>query len=275
MLDMVAVRQAGTEAARKAGKYLRDNYGLVEKIDYKSTDINLVTEFDRASERMITTMLHSAFPDHGFIAEEGTQLPENTPSEARYRWLIDPLDGTTNYAHAYPMYAVSIGLADGDQMIFGTVYAPMLDELFVAERGGGATLNGRAIHVSQTKELIRALLVTGFPYDLKADPEVLQHWNNFVVRAQAVRRDGTAAIDLAYTAAGRFDAFWEHYLAPWDVGAGSLIVSEAGGTVTGVYGQPFTPFLGNVLASNGDLHQPMLETLGLIDKSRQQEYGAT
>jgi myo-inositol-1(or 4)-monophosphatase len=252
-------------AAREAGAILRDCAGRQFQVSHKGR-INLVTEVDLASERHIKELISTHYPRHRILAEEsGTSEVSGPASE--YCWIIDPLDGTSNYAHGYPCYCVSIGLQRKSEMIVGVVYDPTRDELFVAERGAGATLNGHTIRVSEVEHLEQAMVVSGFPYDVREKiATYLPAWERFLVRAQAVRRDGAAALDMCYIAAGRFDGFWEFGLNPWDVAAGWLIIEEAGGRVTKMDGSPFDLFVPSLLASNGRIHGEMLEVLGELSK---------
>ena len=245
--------------AKDAGRLLRDRVGTRIDVDHKGS-INLVTDVDLASERLIREAIATYYPRHEILGEEGG-LSE---SGSEYRWVVDPLDGTTNYAHGYPIFCVSIALECKGEIVLGVVYDPMRDELFAAERGAGATLNSRPIHVSKTAELMQGLLSTGFPYDIKTSKLTnLDHWANFAMNAQALRRDGAAALDLCYVACGRFDGFWELNLSPWDTAAGALIVTEAGGRVTNFSGGPFSNYKPEVVASNGLIHDRMLEVLKL------------
>lgn len=245
------------EAALQAGAVLRDNIHGAREISYKG-EINLVTEMDRRSERTVVAALQAAFPDHGILAEEGTVI-ENSSG---FRWIIDPLDGTTNYAHGYPNFAVSIGLERAGEVILGVVYDPMRDELFAAEKGRGASLNGRAIRVSKADALIRSLLATGFPYDrATSEKNNLNYFRALLMASQEVRRSGSAAIDLCSVAAGRLDGYWELKLHPWDVAAGSLIVREAGGLVSDFSGTRFSIHDKEILASNGIIHEQMIEII--------------
>jgi myo-inositol-1(or 4)-monophosphatase len=223
--------------------------------------VDLVTNFDHKAQEMIFDRLARLFPGHGFLAEEGLARGER----AEFRWVFDPLDGTTNFAHRVPVFTVSIALEQGDRVILGVVYDPMREELFEAVEGEGARLNGRPIRVSAVDDLDRSLLATGFPYDLRVSPvNNIAHFNNFLTRAQAVRRCGSAAMDLCYVACGRFDGFWELKLKPWDHAAGALIVREAGGRVTDFGGGEFDILSAESLASNGLIHEPMIRVLGLV-----------
>jgi myo-inositol-1(or 4)-monophosphatase len=243
--------------AKDAGRLLRDRVGTRIDIDHKGS-INLVTDVDLASERLIREAISTYYPRQEVLGEEGGL----SDSGSEYRWIVDPLDGTTNYAHGYPIFCVSIALECKGEIVLGVVYDPMRDELFSAERGGGAALNNRPIHVSKTAELMQGLLSTGFPYDIKTSKLTnLDHWANFAMNAQALRRDGAAALDLCYVACGRFDGFWELNLSPWDTAAGALIVTEAGGRVTNFSGGPFSNYKPEVVASNGLIHDRMLEVL--------------
>jgi len=243
--------------AKDAGRLLSDRVGTRIDVDHKGS-INLVTDVDLASERLIREAISTYYPRHEILGEEGG-LSE---SDSEYRWVVDPLDGTTNYAHGYPIFCVSIALECKGEIVLGVVYDPMRDELFTAEQGGGAALNNRPIRVSKTAELIQGLLSTGFPYDIKTSKLTnLDHWANFAMNAQALRRDGAAALDLCYVACGRFDGFWELNLSPWDTAAGALIVTEAGGRVTNFSGGPFSNYKPEVVASNGLIHDRMLEVL--------------
>jgi myo-inositol-1(or 4)-monophosphatase len=246
---------------REAGALLRERIDDLHTVQYKG-EINLVTEADRLSEALIVDRIRKAFPGHDILAEES---PE-TASGSGFRWIIDPLDGTTNYAHGYPVFCVSIALETEGMIRLGAVYNPMLDELFIAERGAGAFLNGRRLTVSRTTELSRSLLATGLPYDLREDRNNnINYFEAMALNAQAVRRVGSAALDLAYLAAGRFDGFWELKLMPWDMAAGWLLVEEAGGVVTDLHGGPFELYSPHILASNGLIHAEMSCLLGATD----------
>lgn len=246
--------QFAVTLAREAGAVLKDRFGRKHDIDYKG-EIDLVTEADRLSEDVLTGGIRRAFPDHGILAEESAELD----SRSEYRWIIDPLDGTTNYAHGYPMFCVSAALEKNGEIVLGVVHHPLLDETFVAEAGKGAYLNGRRLAVSTVPTLSRSLLATGFPYDLRTNPDNnLNYFVAMATRAQAVRRGGSAALELAYTAAARFDGFWELRLKPWDTAAGCLMVREAGGIVTDLNGGPHRLDSPHVLASNGFIHDEML-----------------
>jgi myo-inositol-1(or 4)-monophosphatase len=248
---------AAIAIARQAGAILRESLGRVEQINFKGT-VDLVTEVDKRSEEAIVGALTARFPNHRIVAEEGSGEAEGA---SPYRWLIDPLDGTTNYAHGHPYFGVSLALQHAGDLIVGVVYDPIKDELFQAERGGGAFLNGQPIQVSEIDRLIRGLIVTGFPYDAAKRPVALAHWHAFSFAAQGTRRNGAASLDLCSVACGRFDGYYEAYLGPWDCAAGALIVAEAGGRISDYHGQPFDPFRGAIVTSNGLLHNAMLNVL--------------
>ncbi len=247
-----------TDIAREAGNLLVQKLGSA-KITNKG-DINLVTEADIAAENLIIERIRSYHPQHGILAEEsGEAVLKGKPSE--WKWIIDPLDGTSNYAHGYPCFCVSIALERKGELEIGVVYDPMRDEMFAAERGRGATLNDRKIRVSSVEQLSGAMLCTGFPYNVRERPDFARDFTNFTMNAQAVRRDGSAALDLAYVACGRFDGFWEDGLSPWDVAAGALLISEARGRITNFKDEPVDIYNEQVLASNGLIHDAMMHVL--------------
>ena len=249
------------QTARDAGRLLAERFGRKLEITNKS-EIDLVTESDLASEKLIIERIKSYYPRHAILAEEsGASEPADRERQSDWRWIIDPLDGTTNYAHAYPCFCVSVGLECKGRLEIGVVYDPLRDEMFTAERGQGASLNGRRIRVSPTPHLASALLCTGFPYDVRERGEFARHFANFIMHAQGVRRDGAAALDLAYVAAGRFDGFWEEGLKPWDVAAGALLIEEAGGRVSNYAGEALDIFTPPILASNGLIHDEMRRVL--------------
>ena len=247
----IVLRAGDIQAARSASGF---------KIDKKGK-LDLVTEVDIECERMCRAVLKERFPDHDILAEEfGGSGDGRAPS--RFRWVFDPLDGTTNYAHGLPIFCASLGLEIDGRAEVGAIYDTSRKELFTAERGEGAFLNGTAMHVSSTSDLVDALLVTGFPYDVHSRHEdLVELFAAFLSRAQAVRRLGSAALDLCYIAAGRFDGFWEQFLKPWDVAAGALILEEAGGRITGMDGSPFDIGSGHLMASNGAIHDLLLEVI--------------
>jgi myo-inositol-1(or 4)-monophosphatase len=248
------------QTAREAGRLLAEKFGRVIQIQDKG-DIDIVTEADLAAERLVVESIRSYYPRHAVLAEEAGHVDARGGGESDYKWIVDPLDGTTNYAHGYPVFCVSVALEHKGKIVLGVVYDPIREELFAAERGEGATLNGRRIRVSDTEELNRSLLCTGFPYDVREREEFARHFSNFIMKAQAVRRDGAAALDLAYVAAGRFEGFWEEGLRPWDVAAGVILVEEAGGKVTRYDGTPFEIYNPPILASNGLVHEQMMRVL--------------
>ena len=240
------------ETALEAGKILREEFELPPDIAYKG-DVDLVTRADKRSERAIVARISKYFPDHTISAEEGTGHQRGS----EFRWHVDPLDGTTNFAHKYPCFSVSIGLAQNDSVLVGVVYNPIYNELFAAARGEGATLNGKMISVSQVSTLSTSLLCTGFPVHKRLASPNIHYYYDFTLRSHGVRRDGSAALDLASVACGRFDGFWEFGLNPWDTAAGSLLVSEAGGVVSDFNGDPYVVGGPVVLATNGRIHEEM------------------
>jgi myo-inositol-1(or 4)-monophosphatase len=250
------LRDAASEFARAAGAVLREGHGRAHRPERKGR-IDLVTEYDRRSERLLLDAIAGRFPGHAVLAEEsGASAPSARPPAVR--WLIDPLDGTTNFAHNYPFFCVSVAAEVDGALAAGAVYDPVRDEMFSAAAGQGATLDGTPLRVSDIERVEDALLVTGFPYDVREHPErSLPLFEAFLMRAQGVRRDGSAALNLCYLAAGRFDGFWEGHLSPWDMAAGVLIVREAGGVVTNYEGDLFRLERPEILASNGRIHEEM------------------
>lgn len=249
--------QKAVEMALESGKiqkrYLRESFAIHHK-----GEINLVTDADIACQEKIMAMIQDAFPDDDIISEEKSNRFDTTGN----RWIIDPVDGTTNYAHGYPFFCTSIAYEVEGVVVAGVVYNPVMDELFFAERGKGAHFNGDRIRVSALPDLKRSLLSTGFPYDLATNRNNnINHFVHFLYEAQAVRRDGSAALNLCYVACGRFDGFWELNLNPWDIAAGALMVEEAGGMVTDLSGGPFNIYEGRTLASNGLIHGAMLSVI--------------
>lgn len=243
--------------ATQAGKLLLEAQGKARQVTKKG-EVDLVTDMDWRAETLIVDALRSAFPDHSILAEEGTRMEGPAP----YRWLIDPLDGTTNYAHGFPVFCVAIALEQGGVPVLGVAYDPSRDELFVTERGRGAFLNGDPIYVSHSASLNESLLATGFPYDIRENPRNnLAEYAAFSLRCRGVRRLGSAVLDLCYVAAGRLDGFWELRLDPWDLAAGALMVEEAGGRITDLGGGPFTLNKRQIVASNGRIHPEMVELL--------------
>jgi myo-inositol-1(or 4)-monophosphatase len=249
--------KVAVEAALAAGRILKERADSIGKIQYKG-EIDPVTEIDLLCEQEVISRIQNAFSGHAFLAEESGA----TEGDADHLWIIDPLDGTVNYAHGYPCYCVSIGYQCKGEVVAGVVYNPCLDELFVAEKGQGATLNGKSISVSTITDLKQSLLATGFPYDIsESSDNNLDHFQKFIKACQAIRRPGSAAMDLCYTAMGRFEGFWELKLHPWDYAAGWLMIEEAGGTMTRFDGSPFQMGDRSILASNGHIHQSMVDLL--------------
>ena len=259
---MDAFESVARALVANAGERLHAAWGETKVIEHKGV-IDIVTETDREIEALVTAELSRAFPDHLVIAEEasaGSELPR--PVDESYVWYLDPLDGTTNFAHGYPQFAVSLALARGRELLLGIVHDPVRNETFVGRRGGGATLNDKPIRVSVITDLDQALLGTGFPYDHREHIDFyLGFLADFMARAQGVRRSGSAALDLSYVACGRLDAFWEWKLKPWDTAAGALILEEAGGTISDFCGERFDLYGHQTLASNGRLHAAMIKVL--------------
>jgi myo-inositol-1(or 4)-monophosphatase len=244
-----------------AGRLLRERLNDRHEVRYKG-EINLVTEADLLSETLIMERIRRSFPGHDILTEES---PETTNGSC-FRWIIDPLDGTTNYSHGYPVFCISIALEVEGEILLGAVYNPMLKELFFAEKGEGASLNGSRLSVSRTADLNKGLLATGFPYDLREDRNNnMNYFKALAMSAQAVRRSGSAALDLAYLAAGRFDGFWELKLMPWDTAAGWLLVTEAGGVVTDLCGGPYGLGCPHILAGNGVINGQLLRVIAETD----------
>ena len=244
----------------EAGKILKSGFGHDFEIHPKGVN-DLVTEIDQRSEAFLMEEIQRHFPDHGLLTEESGVIGEN----GAHQWFIDPLDGTINYVHGVPIFSVSLAYAEDGQVVLGVVYDPMQEECFTAELGQGARLNGTPIHVSATRELAASLLVTGFPYDLQhAQDNNLDNFERFSLQSQGVRRLGSAALDLCYVAAGRFDGFWELRINAWDIAAGGLIAREAGALVTAVNGDPeylFRPLPISILAANPYIYSQMLHLL--------------
>ncbi len=250
--------QVAVEASQAAGALLLRYTETGFQVEYKNP-INLVTDADRAAEQCVIDHLKTRFPDHHFLAEERGRDDEGS---SPYQWIIDPLDGTTNFAHGYPTYCVSIGLEYEGRCIIGVVFDPSRNELFTAIEHHGAHVNGRPIHVSDTQALDSSLLVTGFAYDIRETKRNnLDHFAKFALKAQGLRRTGSAALDLCYVAAGRFDGFWEVRLNPWDMAAGSVIAREAGGRLTDFSGKDLSIYEQELVASNGRIHEAMLTIL--------------
>jgi myo-inositol-1(or 4)-monophosphatase len=262
-VDLSLARAVAIDAALQAGALLRQRRATVLEVRHKGR-VDIVTDVDLASEALVRSILGATFPDHGVLGEEGGI--DRGGADARMRWIVDPLDGTTNYAHGFAFYCVSIALEVDGTVQVGVIYDPTADELFVAVRGQGAELNGRPIGVSQVSELSEALLATGFPYDHTLLPMAVKAFGDVSAACQAVRRAGSAALDLAYVACGRFDGYWEFVLKAWDMAAGVLIVQEAGGAATLVDGAPFRLDAEQVLVTNGHLQQSLVDA---VDRSRQ------
>jgi myo-inositol-1(or 4)-monophosphatase len=254
------------EVVLRAGDIQRAGQESGFRVDKKGS-IDLVTEVDLACERMCREIIAERFPDHDILAEELGGPSGGRAS--RFRWVFDPLDGTTNYAHGLPIYCSSLALEVDGRAEVAAIYDPTRRELFTAERGEGSYLNGRALRVSQTSTLIDSLLVTGFPYSVHEESgDLVALFGYFLGRARAVRRLGSAALDLCYVAAGRFEGFWEQHLKPWDVAAGALIVEEAGGEVSGMDGAPFDPAAAHLIASNGHVHGEVVDTIAAFREER-------
>ncbi len=263
-MEMDVYLKAALTAARKAGQMLRKNFCASREISYKG-EVDLVTNFDKQSQQMIFERLSKSFPDHDFLAEEGLDQEKG----GDFRWVFDPLDGTTNYAHRFPVFSVSIALEWKGQLVCGVVYDPMRDETFSGIKNRGACLNGKKIKVSKVDDLNKSLLATGFPYDLRESNENnIVHFNHFLTRVQAIRRCGSAAIDLCYVACGRFDGFWELKLKPWDVAAAALIVKESGGRLSDFQDHEFSIYSQETLGTNGMIHGQMLDVLRLGRKGK-------
>jgi myo-inositol-1(or 4)-monophosphatase len=273
MLNKIA--QVARQAALAAGAVMRQNYQKPHQITLKGA-IDPVTETDFQCQEIILSIIRQAFPDHGFLAEErggeggeatashlaGLAWETDVPPECR--WIIDPLDGTVNFAHGYPAFCVSIAFAADGVLEYGVIYDPLRDELFEGRRGGGAFLNGQSIRVSRTRKLEGALIATGFPYDIRERvPETIARLGRMLARTQGVRRGGAAALDMSYVACGRLDGFYEENLKPWDTAAGLLIISEAGGKITTFDGGAYDIYAPNILASNGVLHSKLLSCLSV------------
>ncbi|HYL69213.1 MAG TPA: inositol monophosphatase family protein [Candidatus Limnocylindria bacterium] len=242
--------EVAADAAREAGSLLLTEFDRPKNITYKG-EVDIVTESDRRSEALIVSRLRDHFPTHAIVAEEGG---EGAAIGARYCWHVDPLDGTTNFAHGYPCFAVSLGLLEDGDPLLGVVYNPVSREIFTALRGEGAYLGQKRIHVSSIEKLSTSLLATGFPVDKVRQSQNINYYWAYTLRSHGVRRDGSAALDLCSVACGRFDAFWEFGLRSWDTAAGILLVKEAGGSVSDFSGRPYRPGDPALLASNGRLH---------------------
>jgi len=250
---MASYLETAKEIAREAGALLRGYFERRVSFELKG-DFDLITEADRASEKLVVDRLRSHFPSHGIVAEEGSG--HDSPSE--FRWYVDPLDGTTNFAHGYPVFNVTLAMERSGELVVGVIYDPIQDEMFAAERGGGAYLNNRRIHVSRTARLADCLVSTGFPSRKRHQNVNVHFYYQMAMATHGVRRGGSAAIDLAYVACGRLDAFWEFGLNPWDMAAGLLMISEAGGTVSDMNGEPARLSGPHILTDNGTVHPEAL-----------------
>jgi myo-inositol-1(or 4)-monophosphatase len=258
--------QACAEAVRRGGEVLRARWGRRRTIEYKGSDIDLVTDADRASEAAVLEFLAVRFPGAAVLAEESGATGAG---DAALRFIVDPLDGTTNYAHGLPHFAVNVAAEDAGGLLAGATYDPMRDELFAAARGEGATLGGERIAVTREAELARALLCTGFPYDVHQDPRLaLDLFGAYITRARAIRRLGSAALDLAYVACGRLDGFWEMKLKPWDLGPGVLLVREAGGVASDFDGGGRMLERGDICAAGPALHPQLMAVLAEVRGAR-------
>lgn len=252
------------ELVKEAGGILMRNFGLRQPANKKGA-IDLVTQTDLESERVLVGAIRERYPNHRILAEEG----ERPEGRGEHLWLIDPLDGTVNYVHGYPAFSITLALRHEDETLVGAVYDPLLDEFFYAERGAGATLNGAPLRVSPTERLQEALLATGFAYQRASLPDNnIAEFSRLVLRVQGMRRGGSAALDLAHVAAGRLDGYWEMHLEPWDWAAGQVLVEEAGGKVSDLESGPWSPFLGEMAASNGHIHDELLGELASARKER-------
>ena len=247
------------QAVNAAAAEIRRFADLEFKVSNKEGINNLVTEVDHASEKAIIDVIRKNFPEHYILSEEAGEIVQ----DSTYKWIIDPIDGTVNFAHHIPICCISVGLEIDKQMVLGAVYNPFLNEFFIAEKGKGATLNDKAIKVSSKEKVENACLVTGFPYTYLDEPNgPLQVFERFIRKGIPVRRLGSAAIDLCWVACGRFDGFYEHKLQAWDSAAGFLIVQEAGGKVTDLRGQPYSPYQPGIVATNGIIHEEILKWIG-------------
>jgi myo-inositol-1(or 4)-monophosphatase len=251
--DLSKELEVAVTAVKRAGEVLRNGFGQRQEVKYKG-EVDIVTKADEDAERAIKEVLQETFPDYGMLAEEGGRLE----GEGDSRWIVDPLDGTTNYAHGLPFFSISIALERNSEVVLGVVHDPTADETYTAERGSGAFLNGEPIGVSDTDELIRALLATGFLYDRDEVPQALDIFGQFAMSTQSIRRLGSAALDLCYVAVGRLDGYYERGIKAWDIAAGVLILREAGGKATDYLGHELELGIGEVVASNGLLHPDLI-----------------
>jgi myo-inositol-1(or 4)-monophosphatase len=250
------------EISKRAGSIIKEGFGTTFKIEYKTNESNLVTEIDKASEELIIYFIKKKYPSHSILAEEGGDLRKNS----EYLWVVDPLDGTTNFAHGLPIFSVSIGVQKNGETIAGVVYDVMRDLVFSAEKGSGAFTNSEQIEVSIVNKLEHSLLVTGFPYDIAENPEgAFERFTILTKKSRGMRRLGSAAIDFCYLASGVFDGFWEVHLHPWDICAGKLIAEEAGGMVTDFKGKSIDIFSKKILSTNNKIHEQMIEVMEKIN----------
>ena len=263
MKDNKKIKEIAIKSALIAGEILRTGFGTCFNIENKEGKNNLVTEYDIRAQEAIIKSIKAEFPSHIFLAEEENEDINYDPINAtdEVRWIIDPLDGTVNFAHSIPIFSVSIAAELHNEVICGVIYQPLLNELFVAEKGKGALLNDQPIYVTKNADLDTAFCVTGFPYSVEYISRTLNFFTHFVKNGNPVRRLGSAALDLAYVAAGRFDFFWEERLNPWDVAAGKLLVEEAGGKITQYNGEEYSIFDKNIIATNGLLHNHCINIL--------------
>jgi len=257
-VDLDSLRTAAVEAAARASEVLLNGFGRAGSVRTKSSATDLLTEYDGRAQAAVLDVLGAGFPDHAVLSEEGV----DRRSESPYRWVVDPLDGTTNFAHANPFFCVSIALEHDNEAILGVVQAPVLGETFAAARGGGATLNGEPIGVSKVETLAESLLATGFPYPRERMARALELFGRFAFQSQGIRRNGAAALDLCWLATGRLDGFWEFDLQPWDVAAGALVLEEAGGRASDFAGHKPDLGRGEIVASNGRVHEAMCDVIG-------------
>lgn len=257
MEDNGKILKVAIEAAKEAGEHMLENIGKLKEVSRKRGFNDLVTNVDKASEKIIMDKIREVFPDHSILAEESGEHD----AKGDVKWVIDPLDGTTNYAHTFPSFCVSIGVIIGDSVKVGVVYDPTRDELFSCQEGRGASLNGNPIKVSSVPSVQESLVATGFGYDVNDKLANVEYFKTMLIKAQAVRRPGSAALDLCYVACGRLDGFWELGLSPWDTAAGQFLVKEAGGLVTTMEGGPFDIYMKGIVATNGIIHKEMLDLL--------------
>lgn len=262
IIDLVWLTAGAAQAARQAGAVLREGFGGLQASTAKEGIHNLVTEYDVRVEHLLHQLLTDLVPGSVFLGEEGGLRSAATNTPNQLTWIVDPLDGTVNFAHGIPIFCVSIAAVLNDELVVGVIYHPMLDELFTAYHGGGAYLNGRPIRVSSTRRLMDSILVTGFPYNVDGNPRrCIDQFASIVGRGLPIRRLGSAALDLAYTAAGRFDGFWEVELQPWDMAAGIVLVQEAGGVVSQYEGARIAVHASSIIATNGGIHEELVSAL--------------